>query len=89
MPGPNAQIVFLGDPLSVRAKNFFELARREGFCLRLPDPSGAAADADFSVDAADPDHWVLHAPSGPIEAAECAQNHRFALQAMLLATMPA
>jgi len=89
MPGPNTQIVFLGDPLSVRARNFFELARREGFCLRLLDPSGAVDDVVFSVDAIDPDHWVLHAPSGPIDAAECTQNHRFALQAMLLATMPA
>lgn len=89
MPGTNTQIVFLGDPLSVRARNFFELARREGFGLRLIDLSGAAGDAAFSVDAVDPDHWVLHAPSGPIGAAQGAQNHRFALQAMLLATMPA
>lgn len=89
MPGPNTQVVFLGDPLSERARNFFELARREGFCLRLLDPSGAVGDAAFSVDAIDPDHWVLHAPSGPIDAEECAQNLRFVLQAMLLATMSA
>ncbi|MDR6427426.1 ornithine carbamoyltransferase [Variovorax beijingensis] len=89
VPGTNTQIAFLGDPLSVRARNFFELARREGLCLRMLDLSGAAGDAVFSVDAVDPDHWVLHAPSGPIGAAQCAQNHRFALQAMLLATMPA
>lgn len=89
VPGPNTQIAFLGDPLSMRARNFFELARREGFCLRLLDPSSAVGDVAFSIDAIDADHWVLHAPSGPIDAAECAQNHRFALQAMLLATMPA
>ncbi|BEP38297.1 hypothetical protein GmRootV59_56220 (plasmid) [Variovorax sp. V59] len=88
-PGPNTPIAFFGDPLAVRAKNFFEFARREGFSLRLPDPSGAVSDAAFSVGAVDPDHWVLRAPTGPIDAAECAQNHRFALQAMLLATMPA
>lgn len=86
-PGPNAQIAFLGDPLSKRAGNFFRLARDAGIRLREADPCGAAGGADFLVDALDADHWVLHAPSGPIDAAECSDNHRFALQAMLLITM--
>ncbi|BEP65050.1 hypothetical protein GmRootV213_56040 (plasmid) [Variovorax sp. V213] len=84
-PAPNTQIAFLGDPLSRRAENFFELARAAGIRLRQFDPSGTTDKAEFLVDALDADHWMLHAPSGPIDAAECSENHRFVLQAMLLA----
>lgn len=87
VPGTNAQIAFLGDPLSKRAGNFFRLARDAGIRLREADSSGTAGDTDFLVDAIDPNHWVLHAPSAPIDTAECSDNHRFALQALLLITM--
>jgi ornithine carbamoyltransferase len=87
MAGSNAQIVFVGDSGSRRACNFFELARAAGIRLRRFDSGGTTGDAEFLVDAIDPDHWVLHAPSGAIDAAQCSQNHRFVLQAMLLATM--
>ena len=86
-PGPNTQIAFLGDPLARRAENFFELGRAAGICVRRYDPSRTADGAEFLVDALDADHWVLHAPRGPIDAAECSDNHCFLLQAMLLVTM--
>ena len=86
-PGPNAQIAFLGDPLTRRAENFFELARAAGIRVRRFDPAGTTDGVEFVVDALDADRWVLHAPQGPIAAAECSENHRFVLQAMLLVTM--
>jgi len=87
VPGPSAQIAFLGDPLSRRAENFFELAREAGICLRQFDSTGATEAAGFLVAALDPNRWVLHSPSGVIDVAECTENHRFVLQAMLLATI--
>jgi ornithine carbamoyltransferase len=88
-PGPDTQIAFLGDPLARRAENFFELARAAGIRVRQFDHSGTMEGVEFAVDALDADRWVLHAPGGPIDAAGCSQNHRFVLQAMLLATMNA
>ena len=86
-PGPDGRIVFLGDPLSRRAENFVELARSAGFVVRRFDPAGATDGTGFLVDALDADRWVLHAPTGAIDDAECSRNHRFVLQAMLLAAM--
>ncbi|KQX21452.1 hypothetical protein [Variovorax sp. Root434] len=90
MPGPNTQIAFIGDPLSGRAKSFFSNspAGKVSACACSILPARWATWL-FLVDAVDPDHWSLDAPSGLIDAAECAQDHRFALQAMLLATMSA
>jgi len=85
-PG-DSQIVFRGDPLSRRAENFFELARSAGIRLRRFDAAGTTDGTGFLVDALDPDRWVLHAPAGAIDDAECSLNHRFVLQAMLLAEM--
>ena len=87
MPGPESQIVFLGDPLSKRAENFFELARSAGIRLRRFDPAGTMDGTGYLVDALDADRWVLHAPAGAIDDAACSHNYRFVLQAMLLAAM--
>lgn len=83
-----ASILFVGDPRTRRGGAFLSAAREMGFEVEMGSQWQAASnDATCVVDATNPAHWSLFAPSGPVDQAGLSANHRFVMQTVLLDTI--
>jgi ornithine carbamoyltransferase len=85
---PGASILFLGDPKVPRGNSFVSAAREIGFEVLVGDRGRPASnDATFVVDARHSPRWSLLASAQPLDEARRAENHRCAMQAVLLDTL--
>jgi ornithine carbamoyltransferase len=83
-----ASILFVGDPRTRRGGAFLSAAREMGFEVEMGSQWQAASnDATCVVDATNPAHWSLFAPSGPVDQVWLSANHRFVMQTVLLDTI--
>jgi len=82
-------ITFIGDPCTPRASIFLMAARELGFAPQIAEAEHVASnDAPCVVDATHPSTWSLYAEGRPIEEASQSANHRYAIQTVLLDTIP-
>ncbi len=87
-PAPEASILFLGDPWTIRARAFLAAAREIGFEVRVGKHSQAASsEASFVVDATRAPRWSLRAQTTSLDEARRSENHRCVMQTVLLDTI--
>jgi ornithine carbamoyltransferase len=84
---PGASILFLGDPKAPHGSHFVSAARCAGFDVLVGSEQPASNDATFLVDARHSAGWSLLASGQPVDEAQRTENHRFAMQAVLLDTL--
>ncbi|MDR6855772.1 hypothetical protein [Variovorax guangxiensis] len=84
---PGASILFLGDPKTPHGSHFVSAARSAGFDVLVGREQSTSNDATFLVDTRHSARWSLLASGHPVDEAQRAENHRCAMQAVLLDTI--